>query len=206
MTVKETIRDYLISSGEPVTNKQIIEATGATKGTISAAMSEFREQGLVEVIDDGHPSGRKLYCWTGSGSGTTSSCCGRCDSKISAYETQPEEAGAYHGMTERNPDDAPEIESYETNAICDDCVNYNHCAKGIELEQCLVEMEREKRHRVDMPEYVVTYHDSMIAALNAAETALNAYRKRRKVDAIESGLLAAIEALEETIKGDHHAP
>ena len=101
--------------------------------------------------------------------------------------------GAYHGMTERNPDDTP-LGPQEAilNDICDDCVNINHCAKGNELEQCLAEMEREKRE----DERFANIQVSIVKITKSLED----YRGSRPKDEYETSLELALTALHNAIR------
>lgn len=171
MTQKELIKNYLLSVGEPVTTKQIIEATGVNKGTLASIMSAYSGNGEVEIMDDGHPSGRKLYCWSG-----------RCDSKIESGETQQEEAGAYYGMTESNTmrrDPATEI---GTQKIL--LVNAHTVPKGASVTSAVLGSS---------PPFNPTEH-SIRDALRLAHDALDNHRRTRK-DPIEESLQMAVNAL-----------
>lgn len=164
LTQKELVKRYLIGAAEPLSIKQIATATGVNNGSVGSLIYRFRADGLIESIDNGATQAATHF-WIGSTAlnetdtptdANADTCCGQCTGNCSEVEQ-----GAYHGMTERNPDDAPEI-------------------------------------------VFESYRDSLIASLNAAETALVVYRKRRRIDPIEAGLLAAIEALEATLKGACH--
>jgi len=100
MKQKDLLKKYLMNTAEPIPASQIAADTEIPKGSVGRLLGEFIQSGEVESLDDGHPSCRKLYCWSGNTTqSTTSPCC---------------EAGAYHGMTDVNPDDAPEAEAMES--------------------------------------------------------------------------------------------
>ena len=226
LTQKELVKRYLIGATEPLSIKQIAIATGVNNGSVGSLIYRFRADGLIESIDNGATQAATHF-WIGSTAlnetdtpteAEADTCCGQCTGDCSEVEQ-----GAYHGMVQPHPDDAPEvtppynayISALETGAFHgmiephpDDEPDSDLSAKREELKYLFGQYNHSSLTEPlpdDAPEIVFeSYRDSLIASLNAAETALVVYRKRRRIDPIEAGLLAAIEALEATLKGACH--
>lgn len=122
MTQKETLKNYLIAAGEPVSRKAIALDTGIAIGSLARLISELRDEGVIEMIPlEGTTTIQIVWSSkappTTETTPTTNTCCGQCSEgecgldemqRITESEYH-EEQGSYHGMIEPHPDDAPEI-------------------------------------------------------------------------------------------------
>jgi hypothetical protein len=100
MSQKDLVKQYLLTAGEPVSTSQIAADTDIARGSVGRILGEYAAGGEVESIDDGHPTGRKLYCWSGAVPAPT---------PTPAPSVPVPVVAAYHGMVASHPDDAPEI-------------------------------------------------------------------------------------------------
>ena len=117
MNQKETLKNYLIHAGEPVTRKQCRTETGISTSTLARLITELKEEKLIDYIPM-KDSPVLQVVWIGETTPTTTTqCCGQCSEgecgldemqRITESEYH-EEQGSYHGMIEPHPDDAPEI-------------------------------------------------------------------------------------------------
>ncbi len=144
MSAKDIIIGYLQMVGDKVTQRELIHQLNLAKGTVSRILTDLVVDGAVERIE---PEAVNHPCYY-------------------VLATAPAE-GAYHGMTERNPDDAPQLAGPQEailNPIEDDTTPFN-----------------------------ATEHATR-DALRAAQAALDNHRSSRK-DPTEEHLQKAVDAL-----------